>query len=99
MLSAKEGTILSEFENSLNTLVNSKLALEYPGLKIQKITDSSWALEIPQKYKIGHEAHFSQVTEKYLRFLKEGSMPEWEIPNMIVKYYTTSEAYKFVHSK
>jgi predicted dehydrogenase len=98
-ISAKEGTILSEFENSLNTLVNSKLALEYPGLKIQKITDSSWALEIPQKYKIGHEAHFSQVTEKYLRFLKEGSMPEWEIPNMIVKYYTTSEAYKFVHSK
>ena len=98
-ISPNEGADTSEFENSLTTLVDSKLAIEYPGLKLQKLSDSSWTLDIPQKYKIGHEAHFSQVTEKYLRFLKEGNMPEWEVPNMIVKYYTTSEAYKFVHSK
>jgi predicted dehydrogenase len=98
-ISPNEGTDAAEFENSLTTLVDSKLAIEYPGLKLQKLSDFSWTLDIPQKYKIGHEEHFSQVTEKYLRFLKEGNMPEWEVPNMIVKYYTTSEAYKFVHSK
>ncbi|MBT4483135.1 MAG: oxidoreductase, partial [Candidatus Latescibacteria bacterium] len=37
-----------------------------------------------------HEAHFAQVTEKYLRFLAEGTLPGWEVPNMIAKYYTTT---------
>jgi hypothetical protein len=43
---------------------------------------------------VGHEAHFGQVAEKYLGFLVQGSMPEWEVPNMIVKYYTTTEGLK-----
>ena len=51
-------------------------------------------MEIPDSYKVGHEAHFGQVTEKYLNYLKSGNLPEWEIPNMIVKYYTTTEGMK-----
>ena len=46
----------------------------------------------PDKYRIGHEAHFGQVTEKYLRFLVDGKLPDWEVPNMIAKYYTTTMA-------
>ncbi len=43
-------------------------------------------IAVPDRYRIGHEAHFTKVTEKYLRFLEEGTMPDWEVPNMITKY-------------
>ena len=69
-----------------------KLNSSYPGLVLEKLEDKKWTLNIPDKYKVGHEAHFGQVTEKYLRFLKEGKLPDWEVPNMIVKYYTTTKA-------
>ena len=47
-----------------------------------------------RSYKVGHEAHFGQVTEKYLQYLTLGRMPDWEVPNMIVKYYTITEGIK-----
>jgi hypothetical protein len=31
---------------------------------------------------------------KYLEYLKEGNMPEWEVPGMITKYFTTTSALK-----
>ncbi len=68
-----------------------KIEEKYPGIQLSKEQDN-WKVHIPEKYKIGHEAHFSQVTQKYLRFLNEKNMPEWEIPNMIAKYYTSTKA-------
>jgi len=88
----------SGFENKLKTAVESKIAMKYPGLKLQKITDSSWTINIPKKYNIGHEEHFREVTKNYLKYLREGNIPEWEVPNMIVKYYTTSQASKLVNN-
>jgi hypothetical protein len=38
------------------------------------------------------------VTEKYLQFLKEGKLPDWEVPNMIAKYYTTAKALELAKS-
>ena len=70
------------------------LGSAYPGIMLEKIGDKKWVLNIPDKYKLGHEAHFGQVTEKYLGYLKEGKLPEWEVPNMITKYYTTTEGLK-----
>lgn len=70
------------------------LAVKYPGVTLKKLEDSRWLVEIPDKYKIGHEAHFGQVTKQFLKYLESGSLPEWEIPNMIVKYYTTTEGMK-----
>ena len=49
---------------------------------------------IPEDYRVGHEAHFAQVTEKYLQYLVKGKLPSWEVPNMITKYYTTMEGLK-----
>lgn len=66
----------------------------YPGLELVEKEGLVWQLQIPEKYKVGHEAHFGQVTEKFLGYLKSGNLPEWEIPNMIVKYYTTTEGMK-----
>lgn len=71
-----------------------ELSSTYPGISLKVNGDNQWILQIPDKYKVGHEAHFGQVTEKYLGYLKDGKLPEWEVPNMIVKYYTTTEALK-----
>lgn len=64
---------------------------KYPGVSVQKAAEG-WEVLIPEKYKTGHEAHFGEVTKKYLQFLQDGTMPVWEVPNMITKYYTTTEA-------
>lgn len=87
------GEDASTFEAALKKAVESTIASEYPGLKLVKLNDDLWTVNIPQKYKIGHEAHFEQVTQKYLRYLTNGDMPDWEIPCMLTKYYTTTQAF------
>ncbi|WPP50047.1 putative oxidoreductase C-terminal domain-containing protein [Catalinimonas niigatensis] len=81
-----------DFEQKLKAALD-ELNEEYPGLSMKK-ADKGWEVEIPEEYKVGHEAHFSQVTEKYLQYLKEGELPEWEMANMIAKYYITMQAYE-----
>ena len=89
-----EGTDLATFEASLKQAIDQVIASKYPGIEAKKAEEGSWVLDIPQKYKVGHEAHFGQVTEKYLGWIGQGMLPEWEIPNMIIKYYTTTEGMK-----
>ena len=84
---------VKEFAGSLNNAVTG-LAETYPGIAVEKIGDNRWVMNIPEEYSVGHEAHFGQVTEKYLKYLVDGKLPEWEVPNMIVKYYTTTEGLK-----
>ncbi|GAB3275238.1 putative oxidoreductase C-terminal domain-containing protein [Larkinella harenae] len=64
---------------------------EFPGVEVKKIA-TGWEVVIPEKYKEGHEAHFGRVAEKYLEYLRAGALPAWEVPNMIAKYYTTTQA-------
>ncbi|MBU0639278.1 MAG: oxidoreductase, partial [Planctomycetes bacterium] len=63
----------------------------HPGLALAP-QDAGWHVLIPDKYRVGHEAHFRQVMERYLRFLAEGKLPPWEVPNMLTKYRTTTAA-------
>jgi len=81
-----------DISTSLENAVNVLLQKDYKGVELEKLGDGKWKVFIPEKYKIGHEAHFAQVTEKYLNYLEDGKLPEWEVPNMIVKYYITTEA-------
>ncbi|MDD4869001.1 MAG: putative oxidoreductase C-terminal domain-containing protein [Kiritimatiellae bacterium] len=81
-----------EFEKILKAGI-TKLNAAYPGVDMKK-ADKIWEIIIPDKYKVGHEAHFAEVTKRYLEFLAEGKMPAWEVPNMIVKYYTITKAYE-----
>ena len=66
------------------------IAAKYPGVEL-KSAKGGWEVIVPEKYKEGHEAHFGRVTEKFLEYLKNGNMPSWEVPNMIAKYYTTTQ--------
>jgi predicted dehydrogenase len=85
---------LETFAGGLDKAVNQDLDVMFPGIRLKKLEEKLWTVEIPEKYKVGHEAHFSQVTEKYLRYLVWGRLPEWEVPNMITKYYTTTAGLK-----
>jgi len=89
---ANPGTALPEFSALLENAVVKNSS--HAGLTLEKVDELTWKVNIPVEYKVGHEAHFSQVTEQYLQYLKAGKLPEWEVPNMIVKYYTTTEALK-----
>jgi predicted dehydrogenase len=47
---------------------------------------------IPDRYRIGHEAHFGEVTRQFLAYLQEPrDLPAWEKPNMLAKYTITTQ--------
>jgi predicted dehydrogenase len=89
---ANQGTVTSGFPSELENAILKNST--HSGLTLEKVGELTWKVGIPDQYKVGHEAHFSQVTEKYLEYLKEGKLPEWEVPGMLVKYFTTMEALK-----
>lgn len=90
---AKDGGDLKAFATNLEKVVTQ--SLPQAELKLENVNKNTWKIVIPAALKVNHEAHFAQVTEKYLQYLKDGKLPEWEVPNMIVKYYTTTSALKF----
>ena len=69
------------------------LQTKYPGINLEKTT-TGWFIKVPPSLQEGHESHFARVMEKFLEYVRNGNMPEWEVPNMIVKHYTTTEAMK-----
>lgn len=69
----------------------------YPGVDLSP-SAKGWQVIIPDQYKVGHEAHFAQVTEKFLEYLEQGNMPKWEVPNMIAKYYITTQGLQMAKS-
>jgi predicted dehydrogenase len=63
----------------------------YPGIGLGDRDGALW-ITIPDALRVGHEAHFGQVVEDFLRFLEDPSrMPAWETPNMLVKYAVTTQ--------
>ena len=63
----------------------------HPGVSLQQQGDE-WQVIIPDMYRIGHEAHFGKVVEQYLAYLRAGTLPTWEVPNILTKYYITTQA-------
>ncbi|WP_220273391.1 putative oxidoreductase C-terminal domain-containing protein [Pontibacter diazotrophicus] len=92
-----KGTDLDAFEKTLRANM-ATVQQKYPGVEISK-SGNGWVVTAPEKYHDGHEAHFGQVTEKFLLYLAEGKMPDWEVPNMIAKYYTTTKALEMAKQK
>jgi len=95
---AVKGVDLAAYEKDL-TASMEKVSAEYPGVALNKVGDGVWQVEIPAKYRVGHEAHFGQVTEHFLDYLKDGKLPDWEVPNMLAKYYTTTSALDMAKAK
>jgi predicted dehydrogenase len=80
-----------EFAAALQSALSS---LPYDSLSFVTYDKNTIKVNVPAKYRVSHEEHFGQVTAKYLEYLEKKNMPEWEVPNMITKYFTTTSALK-----
>jgi predicted dehydrogenase len=70
----------------------AELAKSRPGLEVQE-DGARLRVVIPDRYRVGHEAHFAQVTERFLGYLKDPStLPKWEKANMLAKYWVATQA-------
>jgi predicted dehydrogenase len=81
-VSLSEKELTQAFEN---------LKIKYPGIELIK-QNTEWLVEIPSNYRTGHEAHFGEVMERFLQFQAKNQLPEWEVPNMLLKYFITTKA-------
>ena len=80
---------INNFANDLDVAIKD-LNKEFPGVATEKYKNG-WKVIIPEKYMEGHESHFADVMKRYLQYLKDGKLPDWEVPNMIAKYYTVTK--------
>jgi predicted dehydrogenase len=68
------------------------LAKDRPGLAVEAAGDG-FRIVIPDRYRVGHEAHFAEVTRRFLGYLRDpASLPKWERANMLAKYWVTTQA-------
>jgi hypothetical protein len=62
----------------------------YPGIGVEE-RGTEIHVTIPASLRNGHEAHFAQVTTSLLKYLRQRpTLPAWERPNMLAKYYVTT---------
>jgi hypothetical protein len=83
--STDKGGVLAPLQKKV-----AALASRYPGLAAAAAGDAL-IVQIPDTYRVGHEAHFAEVTRQFLRYRSDRSaMPAWEKPNMLAKYRVTT---------
>jgi len=87
-----DGVDDAAFEAALKNVI-AGLQGKYPGVGFRR-EGNAWQITVPAKYDVGHEAHFAQVTENFLHYLRDGRLPDWEVPDMITKYATIMKAYE-----
>jgi len=86
-----KGAAVKDFTETLKTTLAS---LPYDSLTIIPVGKTALKINFPDKYRVSHEEHFGQVTARFLEYMKEGKLPEWEVSGMITKYFTTTNGLK-----
>jgi predicted dehydrogenase len=84
------GAGTSDFAATLEQALREVRA-SYPGVDARRSGDA-WQVIVPASYHVGHEAHFAQVAAGFLACVEAGAVPDWEVPNMLAKYRTTTRA-------
>jgi predicted dehydrogenase len=63
----------------------------YPGVAVAE-SGTELKITVPDALRVSHEEHFAQVTQRFLRYLRDRkTLPAWERPNMLAKYAVTTE--------
>lgn len=63
----------------------------HPGLGLEERT-GALRVVIPEALRTSHEAHFAEVCRRFLDYArKPHSLPAWEKPNLLAKYYVTTQ--------
>ncbi len=71
---------------------------QWPGVAVDE-RHGAIHLSIPEAFRVGHEAHFAEVTRNFLGCLRNrGSLPAWERPNMLAKYFVTTTGTELSHN-
>ena len=66
------------------------LCVQYPGIGLED-QGARVRVTIPDTYRVGHEAHFAQVTRQFFEYLESPErFPAWENPNMLAKILRVS---------
>jgi predicted dehydrogenase len=89
-----------EVSDFMNALGNFKKSLQqtYPNIDFQ-MQNNRIRVIVPKEYIEEHEAQFARVAQTFFEYLEQGDMPEWEIPNMLSKYYITTTAFEMANAK
>jgi hypothetical protein len=65
--------------------------VSFDGLGVEDL-GHEFRLKIPDQHRVGHEAHFAEVTRQFFKYLEDPkSLPAWEKPNMLAKYYVSTK--------
>lgn len=66
------------------------LTQQYPGIAVEE-RGEELRVKIPAALREGHEAHFAQVASNFFKYIRDRrTLPAWEHPNMLAKYYVTT---------
>jgi predicted dehydrogenase len=69
----------------------AQLQARWPGLDGVE-SGGELRLAIPEEFRVGHEAHFAQVANRFFEYVRApGSMPHWEPPCMMAKYFVSTK--------
>jgi predicted dehydrogenase len=67
------------------------LQARWPGLTAVK-SGPDLRIVVPEKFRVGHEAHFGQVTNRFFEYVTSPkSLPAWETPYMLAKYAVSTK--------
>jgi predicted dehydrogenase len=86
-----KGSSMPDFTATLKEVLGK---LPYDTLLVEAVDSKTLKISMPKKYRVSHEEHFGQVTARFLEYMKDGKLPDWEVPGMITKYFTTTSALK-----
>jgi predicted dehydrogenase len=89
----RNASVSAENHDQALSAAIAEVAKTFPGIGLKREGDLQ-VVTVPEKYHNGHEAHFTQVTENFLKYLRAGKLPAWEVPNMLTKYATIMQAYE-----
>ena len=84
-LSAAQAEVFAALDRKMAALQSV-----YPGIDAQ-INQTEAQIVIPERFRVGHEEHFGQVTQKFFEYLNSPpTLPAWEASNMLAKYYVST---------
>jgi hypothetical protein len=67
------------------------LQTRWPGLELE-LSEGEARFHIPDRYRVGHEAHFAQVRNRFFEYLDApATLPKWERPCMLAKYFVSTK--------
>jgi predicted dehydrogenase len=70
---------------------------EFPEVALDRQA-GEWRLVVPDALRLGHDAHFAEFTRRFIGYVeKPGAFPAREKPNLLAKYYVTTEGVALSH--